>query len=348
MTTATILGGGIAGTVLAAALAHRGLEVTLYERDARDARPGAFLIMDRRGHEALARLGVPAADLEAVSHPLTTLRVEYSGSPERVRPSDGHRQYHRAALMRVLNAHLDNTSATRHYQSAVTAVSPDGALTVDGNTIVPGGIVFAADGIDSPARAGIEPTRIPVYSGQVVIYGTTSSPVALDTAPDTLHFQGVQGEKPFPAATFGHFWNDQVTVWFARLTRPAATVEELGVQPVDAWADAVHTAAPHLSGLIGKVLAATPEVHVHNARNVPIEDAKSPDVPVILLGDADHAISPAAGTGARDAIEDVEAIVEAITEGRSAAGAMAARRQQILEERAQAMRAMAAPPRPTS
>src|SRR5689334_20288137 len=102
MTTATILGGGIAGTVLAAALAQRGIEASLYERDARDARPGQFLILDRRAHESLARLGVPAAELEAVSHPLTALTVAYDGAPERVRPADGHRQYHRANLMRVL------------------------------------------------------------------------------------------------------------------------------------------------------------------------------------------------------------------------------------------------------
>jgi 2-polyprenyl-6-methoxyphenol hydroxylase-like FAD-dependent oxidoreductase len=63
---------------------------------------------------------------------------------------------------------------------------------------------------------------------------------------------------------------------------------------------------------------------------------------VILLGDADHAVTPAAGTGARDAIEDVEAIVDAITEGRSPATAMAQRRRSIREQRAQAPRPPAA------
>lgn len=347
MTTVTILGGGIAGTVLAAALAQRGIETSAYERDARDARPGQFLILDRRAHESLARLGVPVAELEAVSHPLEALSVAYAGAPERVRPADGHRQYHRANLMRVLNTFADTTPAVRHYGHAVTAVSPDGALTIDGTTLTPGGIVLAADGIDSVARAAIEPDRTPVYAGQVVLYGTTSTPIALDTAPDTLHFQGVQGDSPFPAATIGHFWNDAVTVWFARLTRPAATGEELGVQPVDAWADAIRAAAPHLTELIDKVLAATPEIAVHNARNVPLETAKPAVGPVILLGDADHAVSPAAGTGAGTAIGDAETLVEAITEGRSAAAAMNDRRAQILEQRAQAMRAMA-PTRPAS
>jgi 2-polyprenyl-6-methoxyphenol hydroxylase-like FAD-dependent oxidoreductase len=104
----------------------------------------------------------------------------------------------------------------------------------------------------------------------------------------------------------------------------------------------VRATAPHLSGLIDTVLTTTPQVHIHNAHNVPLDDAKPPAAPVILLGDADHAVTPAAGAGARDAIEDVEVIVDAITEGRSPATAMAQRRRLIREQRAQAPRLPAA------
>ncbi|WP_433621675.1 NAD(P)-binding protein [Nocardia sp. CA-120079] len=53
----TIIGGGIAGTILAGTLARAGLPATVYERrSAVDA--GAFLTLDSRAHAALGELGI--------------------------------------------------------------------------------------------------------------------------------------------------------------------------------------------------------------------------------------------------------------------------------------------------
>ncbi len=81
------------------------------------------------------------------------------------------------------------------------------------------------------------------------------------------------------------------------------------------------------------MLSNTETVRVINARNVPLTTARPPSLPVLLCGDADHALTPAAGVGARDAIEDAAALVTAITTGTDPAVAMADRRRQITEER---------------
>ncbi|WP_328394690.1 hypothetical protein [Nocardia sp. NBC_00416] len=92
--------------------------------------------------------------------------------------------------------------------------------------------------------------------------------------------------------------------------------------------------------LTEKLVAGTDTVHVSNARNVPFAQAAAPSSPVILVGDADHAITPAAGVGAREGIEDVVAVHRAIVTGGSPAAAMAARRLAISEERARVARRM--------
>ncbi|WP_406229397.1 FAD-dependent oxidoreductase [Nocardia sp. NBC_01009] len=70
----TIIGGGIAGTVLAGALARDGVSVTVYERRAA-VEEGAFLVLDGRAHDTLGELGVSVANLHAVSHAVDGLAV---------------------------------------------------------------------------------------------------------------------------------------------------------------------------------------------------------------------------------------------------------------------------------
>jgi salicylate hydroxylase len=79
-------------------------------------------------------------------------------------------------------------------------------------------------------------------------------------------------------------------------------------------------------------------VHVTNARNVPLVAARPAAPPVVLIGDADHAITPAAGSGGVDAIKDAAALTHAITEGRSVADVIAQRRSIIQAQQAQFMR----------
>lgn len=108
-----------------------------------------------------------------------------------------------------------------------------------------------------------------------------------------------------------------------------------GFHPAEVWAAQIRAALPAHSGLIDALLAVTDTVHVSNARDVPLTQPRPPRDDVILCGDADHAITPAAGVGARDAIEDAAALYRALVADTSIAEAMATRRSQIRAERAE-------------
>ncbi|MBU3063640.1 FAD-dependent monooxygenase [Nocardia sp. NEAU-G5] len=320
----TILGGGIAGTVLAGALAREGHQAIVYERRP-NVRGGAFLFLDGRAHRTLTELGVPADELERASYPTTGFRVSSPAEEMRENPAAGHRLYHRTDLMRVLTEFADDSKAEIHYGTAITDLDPDTGVLYPGGTAAE--LVIAADGIDSIARTRLEPARQPEYAGQVVLYATAAPGTRPNTAPSVLHFHRRVDASP---ATFGHFWNDQVTVWFVRLTREPIPVGYTGFHPLARWIAPIRQALPTIPFLLDTLLEATTMVHVSNARTVPLTRALPPRAPVILCGDADHALSPAAGVGARDAIEDAAALCRALLSGADPAAAMRRRREEVL------------------
>ncbi|MVU76068.1 NAD(P)-binding protein [Nocardia sp. ET3-3] len=345
---ATILGGGIAGSVLAGALARQGSRVTLYEQQAAGPGGGAFLFIDGRGHDALHALGVDDAAIEAASYAVSALHYEDSkgrGSSM----SRGHRFWMRSKLMAILTDFVAGSGADLRYGLPITdiALTGPGRATLHRggeNLSVTDDILIAADGIDSVVRAALEPDRVPVYANDVVLYGMTAEPVELASDPEVLHFFAEVGPGGAPGATFGHIHRDgDNPMWFIRIAREALSgADDLGMRPMAEWADAVRAAAPSIPDLVTSLIDHTGEVHVSNARNVPIDKAAAPVAHTLLIGDADHAISPAAGVGARDALEDAHAVFQALTAGASPADAMARRRIQILDDRERAMRGRAA------
>ncbi|NEW45027.1 FAD-dependent oxidoreductase [Nocardia cyriacigeorgica] len=343
----TIIGGGIAGTVLGGALARSGTPVTVYERRPRDAMGGAFLFIDERGHSVLHDLGVADDAVQQASAPVHAL--EYVGSDgRRAAMSRGHRFWLRSSLMTVLNEFLDTSGADLRYEHTVTDVSVDesGGCLIrhgDGATSTTDDIVIAADGIDSVIRSRLEPDRPPVHAGDIVLYGMTTSPAELDSEPDKLHFFAEQDATGAAASTFGHIWRPgHPAHWFIRIASdPLDGPDDLGIRPIREWADTVVRATPSITDPVGTLLAQTDDVHVSNARNVPLDNAAQPTLPILLIGDADHAITPAAGVGARDALEDAAAVYRALTSGSSPAEAMVQRRSTILEDRQRALRGRA-------
>lgn len=346
----TILGGGIAGTVLGGALARDGHPVTVYERRPDAAATGAFLVLDGAAHTTLTGLGVSRDALEAVSYPMPDgFAFHYLPAGEKnTAPSHGHRLYPRAALMDVLTGYARAADTDIRYGHTVTGVSIDYAPASRGITAVtlhgPDGIVttdtliIAADGIDSVARAHLEPGRRAEYAGQVVLYGTTTGPLDLPTAPGVMHFHGRLGEDVFPLASFGHLSTEDRVYWFTRLTRDPIPVDDIGTHPIGDWAEQILTADPTAGDLIGTILDATDTVHVSNCRNVPVKEPRQAAPPLILCGDADHAITPAAVRGAREAIEDAAALHAALTTGEDPAHAMTMRRIRLVTERARQAR----------
>ncbi|MFE3193662.1 FAD-dependent oxidoreductase [Nocardia sp. NPDC059240] len=342
----TIIGGGIAGIALAAALAHAQHKVTLYERqDTAGGGGGAFLFLDQRGHDALIGLGVDIAELHAASHAVTGLDYTNSAGVHSSRQDGGHRFWLRHNLIQVLTRALDSSGAEVHHGFGVTGITVEPGSCVlhrDGEqpVTIADELVIGADGIDSVVRSCLEPARRPTYSGDVVLYGMTNTRLRLDTVPDVLHFYA-EITPDGPGSTFGHVWSPTegtTALWFLRIPRAPLDRDDLGLRPVEEWAATVLDAAPHNRGILETLLAHTDSMHVSNARDVLLDGASEPGGQLLLVGDADHAITPAAGIGARDAVEDVHAVYEAIRAGQDPAVAMAARRAKILTDRENARR----------
>lgn len=342
----SILGSGIAGTALAGALARSGRPVTAYERRDGDG-GGAFLILDGRGHRGLTDLGVPEEELHAASYPLTGLRYTPDDGVTRERPSEGHRFWLRSDLMAVLQRFAHERGADIRYGEPVSEVVIDPAhgttLRFGTAPVITRDLVIGADGIDSVARVAVEPARTAEYAGDVVVYGMTDRAVECPTDPFVLHFDAESGGGARPAVTLGHIWRPEAAaaLWFLRIARPALTAAATGIRPAAEWAETVVAAAPgRMRRLTADLVAATERVHVSNARNVPLAPALPPMGPVVLVGDADHAITPAAGVGAREGIEDIVAVHAAIVADSSPAEAMLARRRAITVERERVARRM--------
>ncbi|WP_040820606.1 FAD-dependent oxidoreductase [Nocardia jiangxiensis] len=322
----TILGGGIAGTVLAGGLARAGHHAVVYERRP-NVRGGAFLFLDAHVHRTLADLGVPADQLDSASYPVDGFRVGSPAADAPEAPSAGHRLYHRTDLMRVLTEFARAAGADIRYGTAISDLDPDTGVLYPGGTAAE--LLIAADGVDSIARTRLEPERVAEYAGQVVLYATAAPGTRPNTTPSLLHFHRHGQDTP---ATFGHFWNDGVTVWFARLTRAPIAVGYTGFQPLARWIEPIRTALPEIPYLLDTLLDHTAMVHVSNARCVPLTKALPPRLPVILCGDADHALSPSSGVGARNAIDDAAALCHALLDGDDPADTMARRRAEVLAQ----------------
>ncbi|MFC9898152.1 FAD-dependent oxidoreductase [Nocardia sp. NPDC127579] len=339
----TVVGGGIAGTTLAGALARHGQPVTVYERRARTG-GGAFLVLDGHAHEVLAELGVPVQELASASYPVHGIRFHHLPAARAAAASEGQRLYRRSDLIRVLTEFA--APADIHYDTPVTDLDPGtGTLFSDARALPRDGLVIAADGTDSSVRARLEPDRTPRYAGQIIAYGCTVGPVRLPTEPSVLHFDGRPGPGPVPLATFGHLWSGTTAFWFVRLTREPIPVRDSGLHPTEVWAEQLTHAAPNLQGTLEALIAATDQVHVANTRHVPFAEAAPPAAPVILCGDADHAITPAAARGAIEAIDDAAALCAALATGADPAAAMSARRARITAERERSRRRFTPPAR---
>ena len=346
---ATIIGGGIAGSCLAGGLARRGHRTVVYEQQRPGPGAGAFLFVDGRGHEAMTAMGVDRAALHDASYPLIGLDYADSSGRRSEMPSRGHRFWLRRNLMGVLSEFVAKSGAELRFGESVSDVrlGPDSLAVQYGSRTDPAaGVLVAADGIDSVVRARFEPDRTPVYAGDVVLYGMTNAPMdpPPSSSPAVLHFFAEIAEDGSAASTFGHIWrpDDPVALWFVRIAREplAGGSDDLGVRPIGEWADTVAAATPSSRELVSQFLSRTDAVHVSNARNVPLERACDPRDSVVLIGDADHAITPAAGVGARDALEDARAVFDAILGESSPAAAMVRRRQELTADREQAQRAM--------
>ncbi|WP_206074372.1 FAD-dependent oxidoreductase [Antribacter gilvus] len=284
MQPVTIVGGGIAGLALAAALDPERFEVTLHEQRPELPAVGTTLAMWPEAQRALDAIGAldPLRD-----HPrATTLGIgSVTGARWVTAPADAALLVARGDLLGALDA------AVPPQVQRVTG-------RVDRFPAVPeGAVVVGADGVHSVVRAAVDPPRATAR--------LTSCLAVRGVVPDRL-----------PADLMGEYWGRGLlfgtgphragTNWYTSFR------SDLGPRGVDVAEALAETRARHATSTapaVTRVLAAA-EVGTTLAQRIWTTPSLHTYVRgrTVLVGDAAHAMYPNLGRGACESLLDAVAL----------------------------------------
>ncbi|MBM9506447.1 FAD-dependent oxidoreductase [Actinacidiphila acididurans] len=307
--TALVIGGGIAGPVVAMALRRAGIQATVFEAyDVTADGIGGGLSLAPNGVNALEAIG--AADVvRAVGTPMKgTVLHTWNGrvlgalsgpadlpAAQFVWRGDLYRVLHEEAARRgITTVHGRRLVAAQEEADGVRARFADGSEAF-------ADVLIGTDGIRSSVRGLIDPAAPrPHYAGLLGF----AAPLAATGLPSTegrLHV--TYGKR----ASFGHLVHpDGSGGWFANLPhRTAMTVAEARAVGNGNWLPVLREAfADDRSPALGMLERTDPADLLITG---PLETI--PTVPtwsrgrMVLVGDAVHAASPSSGQGASLAVE---------------------------------------------
>ena len=305
-TTALVIGGGIAGPVVAVALRKAGIEASVYEAYPRPSDGiGGALALEPNGLAALDVIGAADA-VRAVATPITRslLRLgdkqlgeipKLAGLPPRqvIERSDLHKILkERARIAGVPFEHGKRLVAVDESRSKVTARFEDGtSATAD--------ILVGADGVRSTVRKAIDPAAPDASFTGLLGFGATVD-AGLDLDPGTMTFA-------FGRRAYYLYWptRDGRTAWGANLpaTQPL-TLREARALPAEHWLETLRSAyADDEPGARLARRTTSADLQIVGALHI------MPPVPrwhrgrMVLVGDSVHAPSNSTGQGASLAIE---------------------------------------------
>lgn len=331
MTTALVIGAGVAGPVAAMALQRAGVAATIFEAHPGTADDvGAFLTLQVNGLDALRAVGVGAV-VAGLGFPTPAMRFRSgtgrvlgeigTGAPS----ADGAVgvTLRRADLYRALRAEaLRRGVRIEHGKRLVDAgATPGGARAAfaDG-TAATADLLVGADGIRSRVRQVIDPGAPPARYVPVLNIGGYAPAQPTDARPG--EYEMIFGRRCFfgyAVAPSGAVW------WFANPPRrdepapgelAAVTTEQWRAWLLDLVArdrtparDLIASTPHELAGWATYDLPAVPRWHRDR---------------MIVIGDAAHATSPASGQGASMAIEDAVELARCLRDLPDTAAAFAA------------------------
>lgn len=314
---ALIIGGGVAGPVLALFLRRAGFAPEIFEATAGPSAAGGALGLAPNGMNVLAAGDVIEQVREAGVTASEWLFENQSGKVLASSPGSDPARYGQPAVMitradlhRVLVKQAQEQGIPIHFnKSFVTLNDTPGKSVVaqfsDGSS-AEGNFVVGADGIRSQVRQAIMPMAPkPVYTGMMAP-GGFSPCLNSDAGPRSnqrVHF--IFGQNGF----FGYFNaltpDGPRTAWWSTASAPLPIKEEMG-------AAGEAELRRRLMALHGKWAAPVPQL-IESAEamlNIAIHDV--PSLPAwsvgrtILIGDAAHAVAPHSGQGASMALEDAQ------------------------------------------
>jgi 2-polyprenyl-6-methoxyphenol hydroxylase-like FAD-dependent oxidoreductase len=309
ISTALVIGGGIAGPVAAMALRQAGIEATVHEAyEGTAGAVGAAMSLAPNGMDALDAIGL--ADLvRPVGVPMTAIemqdwagrRLGEFGNPPGVPPMLTVR---RADLYRVLYAEAERRGVRiEHGRRLVSAQeTPDGVTAhfADGSTAT-ADVLIGADGIRSTVRTLIDPhAPAPVHAG-LISFGATVRDCGLPSTGGRMPMSF--GKQAF----LGYqVYDDASALWFVNLPHPAPlSPAEARRTPAAEWLAVLR---PKFAGdrtPARQLIDSTDPADLMIVGSV----ENMPKVPhwsrgrMVLAGDAAHAPSSSSGQGASLAIE---------------------------------------------
>lgn len=305
-----VIGGGIAGLATAVGLARAGRAVTVLERRGGIEELGAGVILWPNALRALDDLGLrgrvrSVSELEAVGgfrRPDGTWLNRLDG--QRFAAAHGEvAAIHRGDLIDLLHeASVEAGVEIRCGQEVVgVEPGPQGGATVvtaDGRRLV-ADLVLGADGLRSAVREAVfllagepQPTGLTAWRW-VVDAETAGLPAPL--VPSVTIGAGTElGVVPLPQG--------RVYCYFSSVRRPDGTTP--GPEECREWHDPVPAlvAVGETSGMLRHELWDLP----------PLPSFVHPDLPVALVGDAAHAMTPHLGQGAAQGLEGAAALARLV------------------------------------
>lgn len=304
MTTISVVGGGIAGLTLAAALDPRQFDVVLHEQAPDRPPAGTALAMWPEVMAALARIGAAPGVLRD-SLLIERLQVtDASHRPIITNTSQRPQLITRPRLLAALDAAVPVSVERR-----TERVSDPAALGAD--------LVIGADGVHSVVRRRMFPGRVDARPvGVVAVRGVSSAPS--DEMVEIWSDGWLCGLSP--VASGGSNW-----YLAGRIGADPATIEQLGDEQAHAFA--VARAARFGQRAEAVVAATAPEKVLRQQLWVTPARLRVAHGRAVLIGDAAHAMCPNLGRGACESILDAVSLGLALNEHGIAGGARRYRRE---------------------
>ncbi|WP_055478452.1 FAD-dependent monooxygenase [Sphaerimonospora mesophila] len=309
-----VVGGGVAGSASAIALARIGAQVTVYEAYENPAGPvGSFVSLSVNGLRALDALGcleaVQRAGFQVDRQRMWSGRDRPLGDVPRGRRARD--PLHSVTLMRADLVEALREEATRSGARIVVGRR----LSGDSHDPLTSGadLVVGADGIWSVTRRSVDPAAPrPRYAGLYSISGATDGPVRLPgDRPQGFNMvfarRGAFIYLPAPDGTV--WWSAQVAA-----ADPPPDVAAVGLAELT---ESFRTEKTPLA-----VLRASSAVAAATLLHVLPPVTRRHDDRVVLIGDAAHPVG--AGQGASMAIEDAVALARELAAAETVPAALSA------------------------